>query len=165
MAVSALKIRTPTDLDMPFGRGLVVIGPGGLWSMSFLAATILTARILEDSHSLRSGEKVATRHISQAHLRHTDRAVLCSFRSPAAFQRSGSPFAPAIRVAGYLTPFVLFKVFQGLHVYVAAHRLWERGANSWRCCAEPRFRRFGLDIHPASKIGSALVCWTMLRAS
>lgn len=60
--------------------------------------------------------------------------------------------------SGYLEPLLFFKGFQGLQTYRVAHILWEEG----RIFPAKMFqgiisRKFGMDIHPAAKIGHGLL--------
>lgn len=58
----------------------------------------------------------------------------------------------------YLEPLLFFKGFQGLQAYRAAHILWEEGRPfPAKMLQSIISRKFGMDIHPAAKIGHGLL--------
>ena len=59
---------------------------------------------------------------------------------------------------GYLEPLLLFKGFQGLQAYRVAHVLYEEGRHfPAKMLQSIISRKFGMDIHPAAKIGHGLL--------
>ena len=57
-----------------------------------------------------------------------------------------------------LEPLLFFKGFQGLQAYRAAHILWEEGRPfPAKMLQSIISRKFGMDIHPAAKIGHGLL--------
>lgn len=59
---------------------------------------------------------------------------------------------------GYLEPLLFFKGFQGLQAYRIAHALWNDGKRfSAKMFQSIISRKFGMDIHPAAKIGHGLL--------
>ncbi len=58
---------------------------------------------------------------------------------------------------GYSEPFLHFKGFHALQAYRVAHYLWENGREGLACHIQNRMSEvFGVDIHPASKIGQGI---------
>ena len=58
----------------------------------------------------------------------------------------------------YLEPLLLFKGFQGLQAYRVAHALWtENRSFPAKMLQNIVSRKFGMDIHPAAKIGHGLL--------
>lgn len=58
----------------------------------------------------------------------------------------------------YLEPLLLFKGFQGLQAYRVAHALWtENRPFPAKMLQNIISRKFGMDIHPAAKIGHGLL--------
>jgi|SRR5690242_3265827 len=55
---------------------------------------------------------------------------------------------------GLITPFLWFKGYQGLQGYRVAHRLWHEGRTETARFLQSRISEvFGMDIHPAARIG------------
>ena len=58
----------------------------------------------------------------------------------------------------FLEPLLFFKGFQGLQAYRAAHALWQEGRSfPAKMLQSIISRKFGMDIHPAAKIGYGLL--------
>jgi len=58
----------------------------------------------------------------------------------------------------YLEPLLFFKGFQGLQAYRVAHLLWENGRPfPAKMLQSIISRKFGMDIHPAAKIGYGIL--------
>lgn len=58
----------------------------------------------------------------------------------------------------YLEPLLFFKGFQGLQAYRAAHALWNEGRSfPAKMLQSIISRKFGMDIHPAAKIGHGIL--------
>ncbi|MDC0935115.1 serine O-acetyltransferase [Pirellulales bacterium] len=56
--------------------------------------------------------------------------------------------------SSYLTPFLLFKGFLALEAYRLAHWLWKNERAMFARCIQSRISEvFGVDIHPAARIG------------
>lgn len=59
---------------------------------------------------------------------------------------------------GYLNPFVFFKGFQALQGYRVAHWHWNQGGRFLAVFLQNRISEvFGVDIHPAARIGSGIL--------
>ena len=59
---------------------------------------------------------------------------------------------------GYLEPLLLFKGFQGLQAYRVAHVLWEEDRQfPAKMLQNIISRKFGMDFHPAAKIGHGIL--------
>src|SRR5262249_23986768 len=63
---------------------------------------------------------------------------------------------PASR--GFLAPFLYFKGFQALQAHRVAHWLWNQGRQVLAVHLQNRISEiFGVDIHPAARIGSGVL--------
>ncbi|MEM9740685.1 MAG: serine O-acetyltransferase [Pseudomonadota bacterium] len=63
---------------------------------------------------------------------------------------------PACR--GLLQPFLFFKGFLALQTYRIAHQLWAQGRETLAFYFQSRSNElFGIDIHPAARIGTAIM--------
>ena len=63
---------------------------------------------------------------------------------------------PAAR--GYALPFLYYKGFHALQAYRLAHWLWEQGRHTLAAHFQNRISEvFGVDIHPAARIGSGIL--------
>ena len=59
---------------------------------------------------------------------------------------------------GYLLPFVFFKGFQSLQAYRVGHWYWNRGDHFLAGFLQNRISEvFGVDIHPAARIGAGIL--------
>lgn len=59
---------------------------------------------------------------------------------------------------GYLQPFLFFKGFQALQAYRVGHYLWDEGRQTLAHYFQSRVSElFGVDIHPAAKIGHSIM--------
>lgn len=59
---------------------------------------------------------------------------------------------------GFLTPFLFFKGFQALQAYRVAHWHWQHGDRLLAVFLQNRISEvFGVDIHPAARIGAAIL--------
>jgi len=60
--------------------------------------------------------------------------------------------------SGYSIPFLYFKGFHALHSYRMTHWLWEQGRKSVALYFQSRISEvFGVDIHPAARIGRGIL--------
>jgi serine O-acetyltransferase len=58
---------------------------------------------------------------------------------------------------GYVQPFLFFKGFQALQTHRVAHWLWTQGRETLAFYLQSRVsEQFGVDIHPATKVGSGV---------
>lgn len=59
---------------------------------------------------------------------------------------------------GFLTPLLFFKGFQGLQAYRLSHWLWQRDQRLLAIYFQNRISEvFGMDIHPAARIGTGIL--------
>jgi serine O-acetyltransferase len=126
----------------------------------YLKDTILKSKRLEDALSLILAEKLKTESvypmILQAIIDHVWKdapdigaAVRCDLQAI----RDRDPAA-----RGFLIPFLYFKGFHALTMYRMAHRYWNQGRQLLAVHLQNRISEvFGVDIHPAAKIGSGVL--------
>jgi serine O-acetyltransferase len=58
----------------------------------------------------------------------------------------------------FITPFLYFKGYQGLQAYRLSHALWGAGRTELARYLQSRIsERFGMDIHPAARIGRGVM--------
>jgi serine O-acetyltransferase len=126
---------------------------------SYLHATILNHRRLEDALSFHLASKLASPNlpamsmrevISEAFARaEVQRALLADLeavvrRDPAAY--------------GCSEPFLHYKGYHALEAYRVAHWLWGAGRHALACYVQNRISEvFAVDIHPAAKIGQGIL--------
>lgn len=126
----------------------------------FLTETILKMRRLEDSLAMQLSFKLSTKTVHPMILRsQIDQAFAACPEFGEAIRNDLQAVRdrdPASR--GYLTPFLYFKGFQTLQAHRIAHRLWNQGRQLLAIHLQNRCSElFGIDIHPAAKIGSGVL--------
>lgn len=127
---------------------------------SFLHATILNHQSLESALSFHLAHKLDSPTASALLVREVieqalsadssiGKAMRCDLR---AVQERDSA------CAGYATPFLYFKGFHALQAHRVAHWLWGQGREAlalfFQNCISTEF---GVDIHPAAKIGHGIL--------
>lgn len=126
----------------------------------FLHATILKHRTIESSLSLHLAGKLATESLPSMLVRelidetlHNDPTIgeaIC-VDLQAVYDRD-----PASH--GYMTPFLYFKGFHALQSYRMAHWLWTQDRRVLALHLQNRISEvFGVDIHPAARIGRGVM--------
>ena len=126
----------------------------------FLHATILKHQTLEESLSLHLAGKLSAETLPSMLVRELIDETLAAQPTigeairvdlQAVFDRD-----PASH--GYLTPFLYFKGFHALQSYRMAHWLWSQGRHVLAVHLQNRISEaFGVDIHPAAKIGKGVM--------
>ena len=127
---------------------------------SYLHATILNHRSLEDALSFHLASKLANPNLSAMSIR--------EFMSEA-FDKS-QEVREAIRKDleavlerdpashGVSEPFLHYKGFHALEAYRVSHWLWENGRHALACYLQNRISEvFAVDIHPAARIGKGIL--------
>lgn len=125
----------------------------------FLTTTILKSRKLELALSLMLSHKLATECLIPELLRSLiDQAfsrpeIAAAIRKDLEAVRDRDPAS-----GGYLPPFLFFKGYQALQAYRVAHWLWTDGRQLRAMHLQNRISEaFGVDIHPAAKIGAGVL--------
>lgn len=126
----------------------------------FLTATILKNRKLEDALSQILSAKLANDCVNPALLRSLFDQAFASCPSVGEAIRNDLAAIrdrdPASR--GFLIPFLFFKGFQALQSYRVANWLWSRDRQLLAIHLQNRISEvFGVDIHPAARIGSGVL--------
>jgi len=127
---------------------------------SYLHATVLNHRCLEDSLSYLLAEKLATAYLSAMSTREIiDMAFAGSEAIRKAMRTDLLAVAdrdPAAR--GLAQPFLHFKGYHALQSYRVAHWLWHEGRSPLAFYFQNRISMtFDIDIHPAAKIGEGIL--------
>ncbi|MFL0810430.1 MAG: serine O-acetyltransferase [Agarilytica sp.] len=127
---------------------------------SFFHATILNHDTLEGALSFLLANKLANPAISALQIREIiedsisrDNCIAQSVRADikAVFDRDSA-------CNSYLLPFLYFKGFHSLQCYRISHCLWSRGRQSIARFFQSHIAEtFGVDIHPAAKIGKGIM--------
>ncbi|MDX5361861.1 MAG: serine O-acetyltransferase [Alphaproteobacteria bacterium] len=127
---------------------------------SLIHATVLSHASLESALSYTLAHKLANEDMRSMALRAVfdeafgdDPRIAHAVRADvvAVFDRD-----PAC--AAYLDPLLYFKGFQALQSYRAAHWLWKRGRRALARYLQSRISEtFGVDIHPAARIGRGIM--------
>lgn len=127
---------------------------------SFLHATILNHDALEDALSFHLANKLANPAISALQIREI---IEKSFKKDCGISDAVRADIRAIydrdsACESYSLPFLYFKGFQALQAYRVAHCLWNHGRTSLAYFLQSHISMvFGVDIHPAAKIGKGIM--------
>ena len=127
---------------------------------SYLHATVLNHRRLEDALSFHLASKLATANLPAMAIREfmteafdKSQEIQDAIRKDleAVLRRD-----PASR--GISEPFLHYKGFHALESYRVSHWLWENGRHALACYLQNRISEvFAVDIHPAAKIGKGIL--------
>lgn len=127
---------------------------------SFLHATILNHTTLESALSFHLANKLANPAISALQIREiiensmaNDSGICVAVRADirAVFDRDSA-------CDSYSLPFLYFKGFHALQAYRVAHSVWNCGRTSLAYFLQSHIAlTFGVDIHPAAKIGKGIM--------
>jgi serine O-acetyltransferase len=128
--------------------------------VSFLFATVLTHARLEDGLSVILANKLHTPELPAILLRNlideafaTEPAIRASIRADLLAARTRDPAA-----RGYSQPFLYYKGFHALQAYRVAHWLWNHERHGLAAHLQNRISEaFGVDVHPAARIGSGVM--------
>src|SRR4051794_27749276 len=128
--------------------------------VGFLFNSVLRHRRLEDALCVILANKLQTPDVPAVLLRDLFDEVLVADGSIGAMIRADLLAArtrdPAAR--GYAQPFLYFKGFHALQSYRVAHWLWRQGRNALAAHLQNRISEaFGVDVHPAARIGSGIL--------
>lgn len=126
----------------------------------FLTETVLKNRRLEDALAQLLASKLGTGGVNPSLMRSLfDQAYTScpsvgeSIRNDLRAIRDRDPAS-----RGFLIPFLFFKGFQALQSYRVAHWLWAHERQLLAVHFQNRISEvFGVDIHPAAKIGSGVL--------
>ena len=125
-----------------------------------LNKSVLEPSRLEDALGGILSAKLATDCVNEERLKSL---ILQAFNSSPAIQLAIRRDLEAIVqrdpvAGGYLGPFVFFKGFQSLQAYRVAHFHWNLGDRFLAVFTQNRISEvFGVDIHPAARIGSGIL--------
>lgn len=126
----------------------------------FLKETVLKGRTLEDALSLQLSSKLATEHVYAMILR---ALIDQAFAASPAIGHSIRQDLQAVRdrdpaSRGMLVPFLYFKGFHALQAYRVAHWFWNQQRQLLAFHLQNRISEvFGVDIHPAARIGAGVL--------
>jgi serine O-acetyltransferase len=126
----------------------------------FLFAAVLGHKMLEDGLSVLLANKLHTPELHANLLRDLihealaeDASIRASLRADLLAARTRDPAA-----RGYAQPFLYYKGFHALQAYRLAHRLWNLGRCGLAAHLQNRISEaFGVDVHPAARIGSGIL--------
>jgi serine O-acetyltransferase len=127
---------------------------------SFLFASVLSHKTLEDGLSVILANKLHTPDLPAILLRDligdalaADASIRASIRADLLAARTRDPAA-----CGYAQPFLHYKGFHALQAYRVAHWLWQQGRHAIAAHLQNRISEaFGVDVHPAARIGSGIL--------
>ncbi len=128
--------------------------------VSFLFASVLRHRKLEDALGVILANKLQTPDLPAILLRDLinealaeDASIRASIRADLLAARTRDPAA-----RGYAQPFLYYKGFHALQAYRVAHWLWGQGRHTLAAHLQNRISEaFGVDVHPAARIGSGVL--------
>jgi serine O-acetyltransferase len=127
---------------------------------SFLHATVLKHARLEDALSFHLAGKLSTGTLPDMLVRElideafaADPSIGSAIRVDLQAVRDRDPAA-----RGYVEPFLNFKGFHALQSYRVAHWLWQQSRCGLATFLQNRISEvFGVDIHPAARIGKGIL--------
>ena len=127
---------------------------------SFLHATVLKHARLEDALSFHLAGKLSTGTLPDMLVRElideafaADRTIGVAIRADLQAVHDRDPAA-----RGYAEPFLNFKGFHALQSYRVAHWLWRQSRRGLATYVQNRISEvFGVDIHPAARIGKGIL--------
>src|SRR5882757_3290778 len=127
---------------------------------SYLFAMVLRHAMLEDGLGVLLASKLQTPELPAILLRDvigealaSDAHIRASIRADLLAARTRDPAA-----RGYAQPFLHYKGFHALQAYRIAHWLWGQGRHAIAAHLQNRISEaFGVDIHPAARIGSGIL--------
>ncbi len=127
---------------------------------SFLHATILNHTSLEAALSFHLANKLASPAISALQIREIIESALaenpCIGQAVRADIQAVYERDPACD--SFAIPFLYLKGFHALEAYRVAHYLWNKGRTSMAYFLQSHIAvTFGVDIHPAAKIGKGVM--------
>jgi serine O-acetyltransferase len=128
--------------------------------VSFLFASVLRHRKLEDALGVILANKLQTSELPAILLRDLmyealadDVTIRASIRADLLAARTRDPAA-----RGYAQPFLYYKGFHALQAYRVTHWLWGQGRTGLSAHLQNRISEaFGVDVHPAARIGSGVL--------
>lgn len=128
--------------------------------VSFLFASVLAHKRLEDGLGLILANKLHTPDLPAILLRdlinqvfEKDSSIRASIRADLLAARTRDPAA-----RGYAQPFLYYKGFHALQAYRVAHWLWKQERRGLAAHLQNRISEaFGVDVHPAARIGSGVL--------
>jgi serine O-acetyltransferase len=128
--------------------------------VSFLFATVQAHQRLEDGLAMILANKLHTPELPAILLRDLigetlsdDASIRASVRADLLAARTRDPAA-----RGYAQPFLYYKGFHALQAYRVTHWLWRRGRHGLAAHLQNRISEaFGVDVHPAARIGSGVL--------
>jgi serine O-acetyltransferase len=126
----------------------------------FLNKSVLEPARLEDALSGILSSKLATDCVNRDRVKTLILQVFleCSATQLAIRQDLQAIVERDPVAGGYLRPFVFFKGFQALQAYRVAHWHWNHGSRFLAVFLQNRISEvFGVDIHPAARIGAGIL--------
>ncbi|MEG3767328.1 serine O-acetyltransferase [Alteromonas sp. 14N.309.X.WAT.G.H12] len=127
---------------------------------SYIHACILTHHNFESSLSFILSNKLADEVMPAIAIREVfDEAYLLDPNiTEAAITDIQAVFERDAAVKDYLTPLLYFKGFHAVQAHRMAHYLWQHGRHQLALFLQSRnSETFGVDIHPAAKIGKGVM--------
>jgi serine O-acetyltransferase len=128
--------------------------------VSFLYSSVLRHRKLEDALGVILANKLQTPDLPAILLRDLineafteDGSIRASIRADLLAARTRDPAARS-----YALPFLYYKGFHALQAYRVANWLWRHGRHTLAAHLQNRISEaFGVDVHPAARIGSGVL--------
>jgi serine O-acetyltransferase len=126
---------------------------------SYLHATVLNHKSLEDALSFHLASKLASPNLAAMSMREfMDEAFSSSLELQLALRADLEAVARRDPAAhGFSEPFLHYKGFHALEAYRVAHWLWRAERPALACYLQNRISEiFAADIHPAAQIGKGI---------
>jgi serine O-acetyltransferase len=127
---------------------------------SFLHAVVLNHKSFEEALSFHLASKLASPTLHAIALRDV---IFNAHKEDPEIPHAGIVDLKAVKdrdpaCRGYSTPFLYFKGYHALQSYRIAHHLWKQGRTALALQLQSRISEvFGVDIHPAARIGKGIL--------
>jgi serine O-acetyltransferase len=159
-AIARIDVETADPIWDAIRREARIEEQRGSCLCQFLNKSVMEPTRLEDALGGILSAKLATDCVGVDRMRSL---ILQAFAASSAIQLAIRDDLQAVVdrdpvAGGYLTPFVFFKGFQALQSYRVAHWHWTHGGQFLAAFLQNRISEvFGVDIHPAARIGSGIL--------
>ncbi len=127
---------------------------------SMLNAVILNHDNITDALSYILATKIGDENMSSMQVREVcdDAFAACPEMIKQAKEDARAVLDRDPAAKGYIQPFLFYKGFLALQAYRVSHYLWQEGRNIIAYFFQSRVSElFGIDIHPAAKIGQSIM--------
>lgn len=157
---TVLSLHDPNDIWPRLRREAIAIREREPALASYVHATIVSRESFSDALSRLLAEELASPSVNSLQLLETinqshkaDPSIVTAAQKDLLAIVARDPAATELSV-----PFLFFKGFHALQSYRAAHWLWQKDRHVMALYLQSQItKRFGVDIHPAARIGQGIM--------